>query len=1026
MSNKKSVVKEGRLTAYDAETGLPYRVRVGSRPWYDWLANHKTFIFEGATGPFSARRETRRGMPYWYAYRRREGTLRKAYLGKAEQLTVDRLEQVSDHLAGQANSLRLPDKRNSQALMTSLEKAWPTVARPDDATWSTAPFLLVAKVTPPVLTQNLVARPRLTRQMTVPLTLISAPGGFGKSTLLNEWQSQFQTANRKSAWVSLDADDNEAGRFWMLVLTALRKVNPGVGPKVPSHLAAPTTTAIRQMVIDLINDITEGAATSGDPQAYALILDDYHHIQSEAIHQSLSFLLEHLPPQLQLIIAGRTKPPFALGWLRARGMVVELNAEALRFTEEEGMALLQRQLPDNPLGVVEMQALVKRTEGWAAGLNLVALALNRQADKHRFAATFTGEHTYLHDYFMEDVLQQQPPLLQAFLLRTSILKHLTGDLCDAVTGQTGGQQVLQHLWQENLFLTQLGDGQSWYRYHDLFSQALRIQLQAQFPAEIHQLHRRAARWYQAQDAPADAVRHLLAIEAWEEAATLIEGVALRELQQHGEDSRLLRWLKQLPAAVVQQHKTLLSVYIRLANAALSPAELAQFLQQVEQNLLVKPISQQTANEQEVLAEINRLRRLQVAGEPLTLRGEASEADDEVWQMMDLLVQSHTFFHQLAYDKAEVVAFRALELAQARGNLFVTLMAGGICALRLFLQGQLSRSEQLAHHILHWILAQRDTLPQPASILLFVLSAIHFERDQVAQARQLMAQAGEVDPDPTSSNMPVMTSILLARIQVAQGEFDAARATIQAALHLNQERPSRMWTTPDLMAYRALIWARQRDLAEAERVLSTIGESETNDVAMLARAELLLAQERHDSAENILATLIERFPHGLKSEPLLGARVMLAMSLFGAGKVNQARQLMVKVVRLAEPEDVSRPFLDRGPQIVPLLTLVLETRMLTAQTRQFINNILQRMRERHQSEVSISPKAIAALSIAASISEREQEVLRFVAVGLSNKEIASELLVADSTVKTHLKNIYRKLDVNSRMQAVLRARTLGLL
>lgn len=395
-------------------------------------------------------------------------------------------------------------------------------------------------------------------------------------------------------------------------------------------------------------------------------------------------------------------------------------------------------------------------------------------------------------------------------------------------------------------------------------------------------------------------------------------------------------------------------------------------------------------------------------------------------MMDLLVQNHTFFRQLAHDKSGEVACRAFELAQARGNLFVTLVAGGEYAHRLFLQGYLHRSEQVAHHVLQWVLAQRDMLPEPASISLIVLSHVHFERDQVTQARHLLGQAAKVDPNPTSSNIPVMSSILLARIQAAQAEVEAAQATIQAALHLNKERPSGMWTTRDLTAYQALICARQGDVAEAERLLNELGDAETHDVSLLARAEVLLAQAQYVLAENSLTTLIERYPHGLKNEPLLGVRVLLAMSLFGAGKVNQARQVLVKAIRLAEPEEFSRPFLDRGPQIVPLLTLVLETEKLTANAQQFIKNILQKSSDGEGADISISKKAFSALSTAASISEREQEVLRFVAAGLSNKDIATRLVVADSTVKTHLKNIYRKLSVNSRVQAVTRARKLRLL
>jgi LuxR family maltose regulon positive regulatory protein len=439
MGKKKPVVNKGHLTAHDAKTGLPYSVRVGSKQWSEWLAGNETFIFKGGAGHFSARRETRRGLPYWYGYRRREGKLCKAYVGKAEELTTDRLEQVSAQLAGQTSALRLPDKPDSQALLASLEKARPASTGLDESDWSTVPFLLATKVQPPALPQHLIARPRLTEQMNEPLTLIDAPGGFGKSTLLNAWRSQRQSETRKSAWVSLDADDNDPVQFWRLVATALQTASPTADQTIPARPPASAPADLRHMVVSLINAIAGETATAGGPRAIALILDDYHHIQTEAIHHSVSFLLDNLPPALQLIISGRTKAPFALGRLRAKGMVVELSTEDLRFTETEGIAFLQRQMAENLLAWGEMQALVKRTEGWAAGLNLAALALKRQADKHQFIAAFAGEHTYLREYFMEDVLQQQPPARQAFLLKTSILRHLTGDLCDAVTGQVERQ-----------------------------------------------------------------------------------------------------------------------------------------------------------------------------------------------------------------------------------------------------------------------------------------------------------------------------------------------------------------------------------------------------------------------------------------------------------------------------------------------------------------------------------------------------------------------------------------------------------
>ncbi|HRE27527.1 MAG TPA: hypothetical protein PK954_12900, partial [Anaerolineales bacterium] len=268
-----------------------------------------------------------------------------------------------------------------------------------------------------------------------------------------------------------------------------------------------------------------------------------------------------------LVLSGHIRPPLALGHLRARGLVTELDAGDLRFTTDEGIAYVRRYPQGPQLAYDDIERLVKRTEGWAAGLTLTALALSKQEDQRHFIDTFSGAHIYLREYFMETVLQRSAPDIQDFLLKTAILKNLSGRLCDAVTGQSDGSATLERLWRENLFTVRL-EQDGWYRYHDLFAEMLRSQLQARFPDEIAQLHQRAAGWYREQFAPADAVYHLLATDAWEEAAALVEDMALNELAYFGEDSRFLRWLHELPASVVQKHKTLLAVYLRLANIAL--------------------------------------------------------------------------------------------------------------------------------------------------------------------------------------------------------------------------------------------------------------------------------------------------------------------------------------------------------------------------------------------------------------------------------------------------------------------------
>ncbi len=490
--------------------------------------------------------------------------------------------------------------------------------------------------------------------------------------------------------------------------------------------------------------------------------------------------------------------------------------------------------------------MVKHTEGWAAGLTLTALALGKQADQRQFIDTFSGAHIYLREYFMETVLQRSSPEVQAFLLKTAVLKHLNAGLCDAVTGQTGSAALLERLWQENLFIVRLEEP-GWYRYHDLFAEMLLSLLQAQAPNEVPLLHRRAAQWYCEQQAPADAVSHLLAVQAWEEAAGLMESMALRELEQYGEDSRLLRWLQELPASVVQNHKTLLFVYLRLADVALPRQKIEGFIAQIEDNLSKIPAMQRTQDEREVLGEIQRIQRAWEQGHAFTPPAGESGAKDARWEILNGL---HLLKH--IYDPdPEVYEDKLAGLllkAQAQPNLFVSLMAGGTLAGRAFVHGQLRRSEKIARQVLEQALALRGKLPEPASIALAALSQVSLERGEFELAQKYLSQAQEVDPNPTSTNMLVHTGIQQSMLHAAQGKFDEALAGLQNIRLMHLRRPSRVWSDQDLLAYQALICIRQADMGAAEQLLNEAESRGEHPLSQLARAEILLRKNQPAAAE----------------------------------------------------------------------------------------------------------------------------------------------------------------------------------
>jgi LuxR family maltose regulon positive regulatory protein len=987
---KKPVVRNGHLQLEGQPTA------VGTDAWRAWLAAGQSFIVEGAGGRFTARAELRQGAPYWYAYRRHDGRLRKIYLGKADDLSPARLAEAELRLLGRAT---------------------PTPDAPPDAPSDSPPAPLslpITRLRPPALPHNLIDRPRLTQRMTTPVVLLVAPGGYGKSTVLNAWR---HGGEHPTAWVLLDPEDNDPRRFWQGVTTALQLVGPALCVPPP---AAADSHASRAHVIALINELSRLIESRDLPHGLALVLDDFHHIRNPQIHQDISFLLENAPPRSRFLLAGHSRPPLALGQLAMRGLITELTAADLRFTEEEGMALLGQRFPGTPLA---HRTLVKRTEGWAAGLNLIALSLSSLDNVDQFMATFAWQNAYFREFFMDDVLHSQPAYIQRFLLRTSPLQQFNAPLCDAVTGEPGAADILRRLWEQNLFITRLAEGEGeWYRYHELFAHALRAELHKQHPEEIADLHRRAAQWYRAQGAPEDAVRHLLSMAAWPEAADLIESVALNELQRSGEDSRLLRWLQQLPESAVQNHRTLLLAYTRLASIALSPVEVDRFLERVRAAIRAKPPEEQSADERDVLREIDRFQRLPAgAAEPPPDRRNGA-----IWPVLDLISAGLRWHDEGQIDRAEAAYLEALTLARAQGNSFGVLLAGGACARAAWLQGHLRRAETQANDVLGWAAARHTQLPSPASIALLVLSQISYERNRLGRARDLLQQASAIDPDPTSANRPLLSALLLAAVEVAEGQDGAARLTLDAAAALSREERSSLVSHADVVAFSALLWAQAGDTAAAETALALLGEVAPADVGRLARGRLLLAQGRPEAAGALLGRLVAGYPQGLRLRPLLDAQLGLALALFGQQRLGEARQVLANAVRAAAPEGMVRPFLDYGRAIMPMLALLQQTERFSTVAAGFLQETLGTLEASHGRETTVSRAALAEMTTAAAVSPREQEILRLISQGLSSRAIADRLIIAPSTVKTHLKNIYRKLDVTGRAQAVARAQALGLL
>jgi LuxR family maltose regulon positive regulatory protein len=430
--------------------------------------------------------------------------------------------------------------------------------------------LLTTKLYLPVVRRNLVPRPhllaRLTEGVTRPLTLIAAPAGFGKTTLVGEWHVSKAGRKIPLAWLALDDDDNDPARFLTYLIAALTPLKPGFGESILPLLKSPQPVSAKLILTNFINEVNLFSTP------FALVLDDYHVISSSAIHEAMAFLLDHLPPPLHIVITTRTDPPLPLARWRARHQLVEIRGDDLRFTSAETATFLQQVMGLN-LSSADVTVLETRTEGWVAGLQMAALSMQGRTDIAHFLNSFRGSHRYILDYLLDEVLQQQSEDIQQFLFQTSILNHLSGSLCDAVIERNDSQTMLEHLEQANLFVVPLDDERHWYRYHHLFVEALRHRLQHLYPEQVSSLHRRASIWHEQHGLMAEAIHHALAAPDFERAAYLVEQVG-QELLIRSEIVTLLKWLNALPEELIRMrpHLCLFHAWTLILNNQIAEAE----------------------------------------------------------------------------------------------------------------------------------------------------------------------------------------------------------------------------------------------------------------------------------------------------------------------------------------------------------------------------------------------------------------------------------------------------------------------
>ncbi|HET9921650.1 MAG TPA: hypothetical protein VFQ30_17545, partial [Ktedonobacteraceae bacterium] len=664
-------------------------------------------------------------------------------------------------------------------------------------------MLLVTKLARPPVGADLVPRPRLVNQLQPgiqrPLTLIAAPAGFGKTTLLSTW---LERAPLRSAWVSLEQDDDDLTRFWSYMFTALERIHPGGGAAALALLQASTLSPPPPIEIVLTAWIN-GLATL--PHEIALVLDDYHVITAPAIHRSVTYLVDHLPHQLHLVIATRADPPLPLARLRTHGHLTEIRAADLRFTSEETTAFLTRTL-DLHLSDEDIAALEARTEGWIAGLRLAALSMRGRQDIPAFLKAFTGSQRYIIDYLTEEVLARQPETVQTFLLQTAILERLQGSLCEAVIGEhggeTNGQEMLEQLEQANLFLIPLDDERRWYRYHQLFAEALRHRLQRKHPTLVPELHRRASAWYEQQGLTHDAVYHALAATDFAQAAHLIEQ-AFNALVRRGEIATLQRWAAALPDELVRSNIELAVLQGWLLFVSGKHDAALRHLEDIERTFGINPVSDEPG-EQETMPGGTES-QAEIKGRIAAIRASIAVTQGDIPRTIALsrLALEHlpkenisrayaAWYLGRAYWLSGDVKAASIALAEAShvswevDHLYVVFMVTHDLAHVQKLQGQLHLADQTYRQALQQAKERGGDLPAigPAYV---GRGNLEYEWNHLDTATSLLQEGIKLCERTGNGRAILQAHMTLAFIKQAQGDTSEASAIMQQVIQISERQ-----------------------------------------------------------------------------------------------------------------------------------------------------------------------------------------------------------------------------------------------
>jgi len=897
--------------------------------------------------------------------------------------------------------------------------------------------LIHTKLRLPFTRKELVSRPRLQERIAQglrgPLTLITAPAGFGKTTLVASCIAGFGTP---VAWLSLDKDDSQVERFLKYLVAALQEADPTLGSEAAQLLAAIQQVMPETILTSLINDLDRAA------REMVLVLDDYQLISSQAVHEAVTFLLEHCPKTFHLVIATRSDPLLPFVRLRARGQTVELRTADLRFSEPEAAQFLNEVMGLH-LDAGSVAVLAERTEGWVAGLQMAALSMRDRADVRGFIEGFSGTNRFILDYLLEEVLASQPPEIQHFLLHTSILERLTAPLCDAVLANEEGftsqsTSILEYLERVNLFLVPLDDERIWYRYHHLFADLLRARLQQTLISQdIAALHTGAAQWYEQNGLTYEAIHHASLTSNSEWVERLIEQNYIEVFRRR--EVAYIRFLTGELSKELVYRRPWLCIYEAESHAWFGELDEADGLLAVAERHIRSGAP--SSDTQAMLGHLAYIKSrvtamrgdIQRAIEYcLTARENTPVSNQALLGGIGVML-GYGYFLDGDFTNAIQALHETIQSGTAGGVITITVAAYCVLARLYAIQGQLHRSFEVykeAGNFIHEVGGQNLGV---RGIVDVGMADLFYEWNDLEAALTHIKQGLEFIPYWGKADDTALASVTFARIQQALGNTAAALETIEKGSQVIQasgvfSEAREAVTTTEIR----LRLAQGNSLEDAgwssslEKGLSSEDSFRFgNELAHSTLARGYIAQKRLDEAIGLLSRLEAKAQSGGRTGRLIEILILKALALQRLGEPAQALDILAKSLALAEPEGYVRIFLGEGQPMQMLLAQWL-THTGVDSLRDYAIHLLSQFDAEPQVVMATHGKASPAGDLVEPLSQRELEVLHLIALGRTNQEIAQQLIVSPGTVKAHTANIYRKLDVANRTEAVARARQLGIL